>query len=50
MFLLRCVELGLSQDDLEKLEIGMVLDMLTERSNDDCDYPYMATQSDFDRF
>jgi hypothetical protein len=48
--MLRCTELGLSQSDLEYLEIGMVLDMLTERANDDYSYPYMATQSDFDRF
>lgn len=48
--MLRCVELGLTQDDLEKLEIGMILDMLTERANDDYEYPYMATQGDFDRF
>jgi hypothetical protein len=37
-------------DDLEQLTIGIVLDMLTEQKNDDFEYPYKATQADFDRF
>lgn len=36
--------------DLELLTIGMVTDMLTEASNDECEYPELATQEDFDRF
>lgn len=36
--------------DLELLTIGMVTDMLTEACNDECDYDYLATQEDFDRF
>lgn len=36
--------------DLDDLDMGMVLDMLTERSNDSEEYPKIATQEDFDRF
>ncbi|MCI9576624.1 MAG: hypothetical protein HFJ84_08180 [Clostridiales bacterium] len=50
MFLLRCVQLGISLGDLELLTIGMVNDMFTESSNDEYDYPIMATQEDFDKF
>lgn len=50
LYLLRCVELGLSMDDLSSLTMGMVFDMWTERGNDDVEYPYLATQEDFDAF
>lgn len=50
MFLLRCVQLGISLRDLDLLTIGMVNDMYTEQQNDDYKYPYLATQADFDRF
>lgn len=50
LFLLRAVQLGLSLDDLDGLEYGMVVDMMTESSNDECAYDYVATQEDFDRF
>ena len=37
--------------DLEHMEIGMVFDMLTEKSNDDWDgWKQLATQDDFNRF
>lgn len=42
--------MGLSIADLDLLEIGMIWDMATESSNDDYDWPYKATQADFDRF
>ena len=35
LFLLRCVEVGISIQDLDLLTIGIVLDMWTEKSNDD---------------
>ena len=35
LFLLRCVQLGLSMVDLDFLTIGLVNDMLTERENDE---------------
>lgn len=50
LFLLRCVEIGISIRDLDLLTIGLVLDMWTERSNDEVNYDRVATQSDFDRF
>ena len=42
LFLLRCVELGVS--------IGLVTDMWTERANDGVKYRQLATQEDFDKF
>ena len=35
LFLLRCLEVGLSMSDLELLTVGLVLDIWTERLNDD---------------
>lgn len=50
LFLLRCVELGLSMSDLDELTVGMVNDMFTEKANDGYDWKDKANQSDFDRF
>ena len=50
LFLLRCVQLGLSMGDLDFLTIGLVNDMFTERGNDDFKYDSLATQEDFDAF
>ena len=50
LFLLRCVQLGLSMSDLDLLTIGMVNDMYAESSNDECKYATLATQEDMDRF
>ena len=50
LFLLRCVELGVSIDDLDLLTIGLVTDMWTERANDGVKYRQLATQEDFDKF
>ena len=53
LFLLRCVELGISVRDLELLTIGLILDMWTEKDNDGADYEETArpaTQEDFDSF
>lgn len=54
LFLLRCLEIGLSMSDLDLLTIGLVLDIWTERGNDDYKYAEkenvrMATQADIDR-
>ena len=35
LFLLRCVQLGLSMGDLDFLTIGLVNDMFTEKENDE---------------
>ena len=48
--MLRCFEMGLSIADLHFLDEGQVLDMMVERSNDNCEYSQVATQKDFDRF
>ena len=51
LFLLRCVQLGISIRDLDLLTIGMVNDMYTENSNDEYKgYNEIATQEDFDLF
>ena len=42
--------MGLSMADLERLEVGMVMDLITESSNDREDYTPVANQADFDRF
>ena len=49
LFLLRCLEIGVSIRDLDLLTIGMVTDMWTERANDGVKYRQVATQEDFDR-
>lgn len=48
--MLRCAELSLSDSALSGMTMGMVYDMLTERSNDREEYPYRATQEDIDAF
>ena len=56
LFLLRCVEIGISIRDLDLLTIGMVLDIFVEKGNDSVeenrsiDSVRIAQQSDFDRF
>ena len=47
LFLLRCVQLGISIRDLDLLTIGMVNDMYAESGNDEYKgYAQIATQSD----
>ncbi len=55
LFLLRCLEAGISIRDLDLLTIGMVLDIWTEKGNDEVKYKTvdsvrLAGQEDFDRF
>ena len=51
LFLLRCVQLGISILDLHLLAIGFVNDMYAENSNDDYKgYKEVATQEYFDKF
>jgi len=50
LFLLRCVQIGLSIRDLDLLTIGMVNDMYAESGNDECKYARLASQEDFDTF
>ena len=53
LFLLWCVQLGISIRDLDLLTIGMVNDMYVESGNDqdaDKKYSVIASQADLDRF
>lgn len=51
LFLLRCVQIGLSLSELDLLKIGVMNDMFTERENDDFDGCHeVAGQADFDAF
>lgn len=50
LFLLRCVEIGISISELDLLTIGMVLDIWTEKANDGVKYIKVAGQAEFDKF
>ena len=50
LFLLRCVQIGISLSDLDLLTIGMVNEIFIEKENDEATYEYVAQQSDFDHF
>lgn len=50
LFLLRCLQVGLKLDDLDKLEIGLVNDMYVEMANDHAEWDYKATQEDMNAF
>lgn len=50
LFLLRCIQLGISMGDMELLSIGLINDMYAESRNDECKYAERATQEDFDMF
>ena len=50
LFLLRCMEVGISVPDLDLLTIGLVMDIWTEKGNDGTKYAVLAGQEQFDRF
>ena len=50
LFMLRCVQLGISIQDLDLLTIGLVEDMFKESQNDSYPYKQLASQSDMDAF
>lgn len=50
LYMLRVKQLGLSFDELEEITVGDVFDMCIEQANDNEEYPYKATQKDFDAF
>lgn len=50
LYMLRCIQVGIRLSDLDALEYGMIMDILTETSNDDFKYKEVASQEDFDRF
>lgn len=41
---------GFKIDDLDHIELGFVMDVITEIGNDSHKYKQVATQADFDRF
>jgi hypothetical protein len=49
-FMLRCCQLGLSDEALRGMTMGMVFDLYTEKANDNEEYPAKATQDDIKRF
>ena len=50
LFLLRCVEIGINISELDLLTIGRILDIWTEKSNDEVKYSKVAGQAEFDKF
>ena len=48
LFQLRDLELGIRKQDLRFYTCGQIFGILTERSNDNFDWPKMATQADID--
>ncbi len=50
LFLLRCLQIGLSLRDLDLLTVWMVNDIFVENQNDDYEYDEVADQADFDAF
>ena len=50
LFLLRCVQLGLSMADLDLLSIGLINDMYCESRNDSFSYAVLGDQAAMDAF
>ena len=50
LYTLRCIQVGLSLSDLDHLDYGFVMDLITESNNDDYKYQQVASQADFDNF
>jgi len=50
LFLLRCLQIGISIRDLDLLTIGTVNDVFTESQNDTVEYPRVASQEMMDSF
>lgn len=48
LFQLRALELGIRKQDLRFYTCGQIFGILTERSNDNYEWPKMATQADID--
>lgn len=50
LYTLRAVQIGLHLNELDTLDFGELMDMLTENSNDNYEYKELASQADFDKF
>ncbi len=47
--MLRCAQLGLTDEALAGMTVGMVYDLMIEQANDAEKYPYKGTQDDIRR-
>lgn len=47
--MLRCAQLGLSDEALAGMTVGMVYDLMIEQANDAEKYPHRGTQDDIRR-
>ena len=50
LFLLRCVQIGISLRDLDLVTIGCINDMFAGKGNNSTEYAEIATQDQMDRF
>lgn len=50
VYFLRCKQMGLSLDELDRLSTGFVMDMIAESSNDSYDYANKATPEMYENF
>ena len=50
LFLLRCIQLGISLSELDMLTIGIVNDMFNERERDEYEWVELATEADMEKF
>lgn len=48
--ILRALQAGLQLSDLDELDEGVLMDIITEAGNDHAEYKDVASQRDFDRF
>jgi len=48
--MLRCVQMGVSWEMLDHLDIGTIYDMGIEAANDREEYPLKATRADIEQF
>lgn len=48
LFMLRALELGIRKQDLRYYSCGQIFALLTEKANDNYDWPRKATQADID--
>ena len=50
LFLLRAKQIGYTLDELAVMERGILMDIITEASNDSYNFRELAGQDDFDKF
>jgi len=50
LLLLRCYQLGISFEDRDRMNLGMLYDIFTEHENDSYDYDELPTDEDIANF